>query len=206
MSTDRQSIDHQAIAWAKQFRAVYADLVESLGGESSLSPLKRSACRTIATLMAEAETLQGRFANGRSDTSDLNTFLKLTSEANDLLRIVGLDQPQEQREPVGGSAIAELERVLGNMLRASQEERRAEEQRGVFHTIDGVRVTKEMVTDPEPSPPPAEAVADHAKPGQATIEKSSTEKYLQWAAGTADYGNGAGWDSMSPPASWSRIR
>ena len=195
------STDQQAIAWAKQFRAVYADLVESLGGESSLSPLKKSACRTIATLMAEAETLQGRFANGHSDPGDLNTFLKLTGEANDLLRIVGLDKPQVQREAPSGGANAELERVLIKMLGASQEERREEEARGIYHDSSGRRITRDMIAEPEPAPPPAEAVASPApQPG----EPSTTEKFLQWSS--ADYAVGAGFDSMSPSKSWSRLR
>jgi hypothetical protein len=215
------SDDHRT-QWAKYYKAFLADNIEALGGEESITPLRRQSAKTLATLQTELAILTDRFAASRGGNAEgLVQFLKISGEISAQQKALGLDRPKrESAPPPGESGLERLVALLNGIVRSNEAKRRVEESRGIYRTVDGAIITPEMLStrslrseSPAPLPsaspaslssPPSPSVAPRVEPDviPAPAEPNSTQRYYQWL----NEGGGGGSFDMSPNPSWPRLR
>jgi hypothetical protein len=140
MTTDRRTA-----AWAARYQELLQGFVAAMGGEA-IAPMRRALARSLATLQCELLCLSDRFAvSGKgASVDDLNLFIKISDTIESLLATAGLNKsPPSQhsnQNPLGENATSELAALLGNLVRARQEE----ETQGIFRDEKG-----NIITDPE---------------------------------------------------------
>src|SRR5262245_1945422 len=137
--TDRQT------TWVKRYQQLLEAFVEHMGGEENISPIQRATACNLATLQTELAVLRDRFANGKSAAEDLNLYLRLTGQVNDLLKSAGLDQPlQSQNSSVDGANV-KLGVILANLVRVREEEERS----GIFRDSQGAVIEDSQIVEIE---------------------------------------------------------
>jgi hypothetical protein len=84
-------------AWARRFRDLVEQIAEEAGGLQHISELKLQLIRRYATLAIEAETLEGKLANGKR--VDLDLLARVSGHCRRLAEQIGVDRVTRDTVP-----------------------------------------------------------------------------------------------------------
>jgi hypothetical protein len=127
------TVDRRTVVWARTYQETLRNLVDSLGGEETIAPLKLAIARSTAVLLTEQSALTDRLAHGGS-ADDLARFMKISDTVASLLATLGLGKPlPPSAQNRAENAHAALQAVFEGIIAV----RKAEEAKGIFRDRAG---------------------------------------------------------------------